>query len=162
MGSRSFSDERPVRPHLVRRFKRGLAGEVADLRADVEQAFGRVESEVDSLVIGGAAGSLHIEFTSFDWVTGGYVDLGIIGQARTIARVSLEIINPFNNGAAFEVGDEASHSRFLAVDDVNAQEQGRYHTFNDHYYATATLTRMFFLGANAPTTGYAKLVMYVS
>lgn len=162
MGSRSFSEERPVRPHLVRRFKRGLAGEVADLRADIEKAFGGVESEIDNLVIGGAAGSLHVEYTSFDWVTGGYVDLGIIGQARTIARVALEVVNPFNNGAAFEVGDEADHGRFLTTEDVNAQEQGKFHTFNDHYYTSDTLTRLYFIGASAPTTGYAKLVMYIS
>ena len=162
MGSRSFSDERPQRPHLVRRFKRGLAGEVADLRADVEKAFGGVESEIDSLIIGGAAGSLHVEFTSFDWITGGHLDLGIIGQARTIARVSLEIVNAFNEDVAFKVGDEASNDRFLAIEDVNAQEQGRFHTFNDHYYSSDTLTRLYFIGSTPPTTGYAKLVMYIS
>jgi len=161
VGSRSFSQEQPVRPHLVRRFKKGLAGEVADLRADIEEAFGRVETEVDSLVIGGAAGSLHVEFTSFDWVTGGAINLGIIGQARTVARVSLEIVNPFDNGS-FEVGDDADHDRFIATDDINPQATARFHTFNDHYYASATLTRLFFIGSTPPASGYARLVMYIS
>lgn len=162
MGSRSFSEEQPVRPHLVRRFKRGLAGEIADLRSDIDFGFRRLEGEVDNLVVGGAAGSIHVEYTSFDWVTGGHLDLGIIGQSRTVSRVSLQIVNQFNNSASFEVGDDALHTRFMAVDDINPQEQGRYHTFNDYYYTNAVLLRLFFIGATAPTTGYAKLVIYIS
>lgn len=162
MGSRSFSDERPVRPHLVRRFKRGIPGEVADLRADVDNAFGRIESELDSLIIGGAAGSLHVEFTSFDWVTGGHLDLGIVGSSRTINRVSLEIVNPFNNSSSFTVGDTADDDRFLSTDDINPEEQGKFHTLSDYYYTEQTLLRLFFIGSTAPTTGYAKLAIYIS
>ena len=42
MGSRSFSGEKPVIPHLAK-----FGSEVADLRGDVEAAFTRIEGEVD-------------------------------------------------------------------------------------------------------------------
>jgi len=49
-GSRSFSDERPQVEHLVKRRKGGVAGEVKDLRLDIEDAFCRLEGELDSFL----------------------------------------------------------------------------------------------------------------
>jgi hypothetical protein len=45
MGDRFFSQERPVKEHLVRRG--GVSGEVADLRSDLLSAFQRLQDELD-------------------------------------------------------------------------------------------------------------------
>jgi len=57
MASRAFGDQGPNRPHLVTDGKRGVAGEVGDLRSDVELAFARSDQRTDfpllSRVVGG-------------------------------------------------------------------------------------------------------------
>lgn len=49
-GSRSFGNERPKKRHLVQKEKGGVAGEVGDLRRDVEQGVGSLEEELDELI----------------------------------------------------------------------------------------------------------------
>jgi hypothetical protein len=46
MSSRSFSAERPQRPHLVTPGTGGIGGEVGDLRTDVEDAFTLLEADL--------------------------------------------------------------------------------------------------------------------
>jgi hypothetical protein len=61
MSSRSFGARRPQRPSLTVG-KRGLAGEVDDLRRDVEAAFTELEEEIDA---GGASSNLEpVSFSS--------------------------------------------------------------------------------------------------
>jgi len=48
MPSRNFSSESPNKPHLVRDGKGGVAGEVGDLRSDIEDAFAATDAEVDA------------------------------------------------------------------------------------------------------------------
>ncbi len=54
MASRSLegAGEGPARPHLVEG-KRGVAGEVNDLRGDVDDAFERIEGEIDLIALTG-------------------------------------------------------------------------------------------------------------
>lgn len=47
MGSRSMLNEAPGIPHLVPRRQGGVAGEVLDLRLDIEEAFEDLEGELD-------------------------------------------------------------------------------------------------------------------
>jgi hypothetical protein len=57
--SKSFGGEAPRRPHLVQNGKGGVAGEVGDLRADVEDGFSALE---------GRSGT----FPELQWVDGGH------------------------------------------------------------------------------------------
>lgn len=59
MASRFFGTQRPEKPHLVRG-SGGLAGEIADLRGDVEVGFTAVQAEVDA----GIAPAAHDIITS--------------------------------------------------------------------------------------------------
>jgi len=45
--SRSFGSFKPGAPHLTRRPRGGVAGEVFDLRRDIDAAFGALETEID-------------------------------------------------------------------------------------------------------------------
>ena len=47
MTSRAFSGQIAARPHLVAPGKRGLPGEIADLRSDVEAAIDAVEDQIE-------------------------------------------------------------------------------------------------------------------
>lgn len=49
MTSRAFGSEKAKRPHLVTDGKGGVAGEVGDLRSDVENGFTSVEAEIDAV-----------------------------------------------------------------------------------------------------------------
>lgn len=51
MANPYFSGERPDRPHLVRG-KGGVAGEVDDLRGDVDNGFDAVKADIDSISVG--------------------------------------------------------------------------------------------------------------
>jgi hypothetical protein len=48
--SRSLRGEAPGIPHLVMRRRGGLSGEILDLRLDIDEAFGRLEAELDNYV----------------------------------------------------------------------------------------------------------------
>jgi len=50
MGSRTFSKKKPKKTHITRKGQGGVAGEVWDLREDVDCAFEQIEEEVDELV----------------------------------------------------------------------------------------------------------------
>jgi hypothetical protein len=50
MVSRNFKDERPKKRHLVFKEKGGVAGEVGDLRSDIDEGLSNVEGELDNLI----------------------------------------------------------------------------------------------------------------
>jgi len=86
-GSRSFSNEGPNKPHLVRLGKGGVAGEVADLRDDTESAFGRLEGRTGFPTVDFATGGTAIS------IAGLPVDVAITGtellQSQTKATLSV-------------------------------------------------------------------------
>lgn len=75
MGSRNFGGEIPVRAHLLR--SRGKGGEIADVRRDVDKAFGRVEAEFDVFTGGGPSTTTEIirELDHFPAPVGGVITL---------------------------------------------------------------------------------------
>jgi hypothetical protein len=101
--SRSFGDKVSRRPHLVRAGKGGVAGEIGDLRRDIEEAFVSLEAEVEAG--GGGVGNTYFPDVSIQspyensiQVVGGLFKYQVVGYVVTVSGI-LDI-DPGGEGGA--------------------------------------------------------------
>jgi hypothetical protein len=104
--------DRPVRIHLLQG-KRGLAGEISDLREDVSSAFSRVSDTVIS------SGSDKAVKLTVGYSSSIYQSTTIIPANAKITEVITEITTAYNNGATLAVKIHGMSDLNLQLPDEN-------------------------------------------
>lgn len=127
MASRSFGSEQPDRPHLVTDGKGGVAGEVGDLRSDVDAGFEALETEISSgspasttLLQGGqptATNTIDIGADTYEFDgTGTNINVTIAGSAEGTLDNLLAAAVAYGTEALYWDKLDATHLRLRNAD----------------------------------------------
>lgn len=101
---------------------------------------------------------LSVEFTFSDLP--GPISLGTVPATHVINKTIVEVQEAFDGGVQITVGDVVGQARLQTIVDNKPTVVNHYEVNNSYEYDTDTEIFVFF-PAGTPTTGRAKIIVYL-
>ena len=121
-----------------------------------------LRDRIDVTITGGGSGgsgAVQNFFDAADWP--GAVTIGTVGAGRTVEKVVLEILTPFDVSVGLTVGEDAAMARLMAAADNRVSQVDSFMAENDYLCPADTIFKLYFTGP-APTVGAGRVIIYHS
>jgi len=103
---------------------------------------------------------LAIEFT-FAEVSGGPLKIGTVPFGHTVRETVVQILEVFDGGLGITVGDSAAQARFQAITDNKPTHVNHYNVNNVFDGYTSDTEIFVYFPVGNPTTGRAKITVFL-
>lgn len=115
---------------------------------------------LDITITGGGTGGSGVVQNFFDvadFPTD--VSIGTIEAGRTVEKVVVEILTPFDSSVGLTVGEDVAQARLMAAADNRPGRAGEYMRESGYLCPTNTTFKLYFTGT-APTAGAGRVLIY--
>lgn len=105
----------------------------------------------------GGTGAIQIVFDASD--APGPVTVGTVPSGRTIEKVVLEVLVPFDTGFQVTVGDDSAMGRLMAVADSRLDTDAEFRAESGYLCPSDVDVRVYYVGVT-PTVGSGRVIVY--
>jgi hypothetical protein len=88
--------------------------------------------------------------------------VGTIDAGRTVEKVTVEVLEEWDNQMQLTVGDAIGEGRFITVHDTNLTRKEVYLVESGYRYLVSTPINVYFVGPLPPTSGVVRVIVYFS